>query len=320
MSRERAGLAFCLLSASAFSSAGLFGRLALDDGVGVMTLLALRYGGATALFWPLVRLSGQRLPGWRTAASVLGLGAGLFALQAGLFYAALDRLDAGLCTLLLYTFPAVVAVGSVVVGRERPSVRKAVAVLVATIGIGLVLLGDASLRSDVIGVVLALGSAVCAAAWVLASDRVLRGAPALVVSALVSTGAALSYWLAGLAIGSIALDFGMVGWAATLGTILISTVLAISTSLAGMARVGPTICSVLLTVEVPLAVTWAALLLGERLEPLQLSGGALVVAALVLLQAGTIRWPAWVQVSSAPLLRAVPLLRAGSLTRRPPVP
>lgn len=93
---------------------------------------------------------------------------------------------------------------------------------------------------------------------------------------------------------------------------MIATVLAISTSLAGMVRVGPTVCSVLLTAEVPLAVTWATLLLGERLEPVQLLGGVLVVAAVLLLQAGTIRWPAWVQA------RAVPLLRAVSPLHRPP--
>lgn len=188
MTRERAGLLLCLLSASAFSSAGLLGRLAFDDGVGVMTLLALRYGGATLLFWPLVRLGGEHLPDWPTVVSVLGLGAGLFAFQAGLFYAALARLDAGLCTLLLYTFPAMVTVGAIIIGRERPSLIKAGAVCVATVGIGLVLLGDATVRADILGVVLALASAVCAAGWVLASDRILRGVPALVVSALVSTG------------------------------------------------------------------------------------------------------------------------------------
>ncbi len=299
MSRERRGVLLCLLSAAAFSSSTVFGRFAFQDGVGVLTLLALRYGGAMLLFWGLVWLTGQRLPDRVAALRVLGLGAALLSLQAALFYSALERLDAGLTVLLLYTFPATVAVASVAIGREPPSRRKAAAVLVATIGTGLVLLGDAQLRGDGVGVALGLASALAAAGWVLISDRVLQGMPSLVVSALVSTGAALTLWLVGLATTSVDFSFGAVGWGAILGTVLISTVLAISTSMAGIARVGPTVTSVLLTAEVPLAVTWAALLLGERLHAVQVVGGVLVVAAVFLLQAGGIRRPAWATARSA---------------------
>jgi len=300
MSRERSGVLLCLLSATAFSSSTIFGRFAFQDGVGVLTLLALRYGGAVLLFWSVVVLSGQRLPGRVAALRVLALGAGLLSLQAALFYSALERLDAGLTVLLLYTFPAMVAVASVAIGREPPSRRKAAAVLVATIGTGLVLLGDAHLRGDGLGLALGLASALAAAAWVLVSDRVLQGMSALMVSALVSTGAALTLWVVGLAVGGIDLSFGAAGWGAILGTILISTVLAISTSMAGIARVGPTVSSVLLTAEVPLAVTWAILLLGERLYALQAVGGVLVVAAVLLLQAGPIRRPAWATARPVP--------------------
>jgi drug/metabolite transporter (DMT)-like permease len=299
MSRERSGLFFCLVSAAAFSSSTFFGRIALDDGVGVLTLLALRYGGATFLFRGLVVLTHQHLPRRNAALRVVGLGAVLLSGQAALFYSALERLDASLTVLLLYTFPAMVAVASIATGREPPSRRKAGAVLVATTGTGLVLLGDAHLRGDGVGIVLGLAAAV--AAWVVISDRVLQGMPPLVVSALVSTGAALALWGVGLAIGGIDLTIGPVGWGAIFGTVLISTVLAISTAMAGMVRVGPTVASVVMTAEVPLAVTWAILLLGERLHTVQAVGGVLVVAAVVLLQVRTIRWPAWAARSTSPI-------------------
>jgi drug/metabolite transporter (DMT)-like permease len=300
MTREQTGLLLCLLSAAAFSTSTLFGRVALDDGAGVVTILALRYAGASPLFWGIVGLAGQPLPSWPAAARVLGLGATLVALQAILFYAALARLDAGLVTLLLYTFPTMVAIGAVAIGREQPSSRKAAAVLVATVGVVLVLVGNAHADTDLVGIALGLASALSCASWVLLSDRVLAGMPSLVVSALISTGAATTLCLVGLAMGALQFSFGPAGWAAILATILVSTVLAISTSLAGLARVGPTVTSILLTMEVPLAVTWATLLLGERLEPVQVGGGVLVVAAVILLQAGTIRWPARSLADEAP--------------------
>ncbi|HZO29310.1 MAG TPA: DMT family transporter [Chloroflexota bacterium] len=303
MGRERAGVLLCLISAAAFSSATILGRIALEDGVGVVTLLALRYSGAAPLFWGLVALGRQPLPRPDAALPVIGIGAVVVSLQALLIYMALERLDAGLVTLLLYTFPAMVAVAAVAIGRERPSWRKAGAVLVATIGIVLVLLGDVQLRADTLGVVLAIASAFLAAVWVLLSDRVVRQMPALVVSALIATGAALSVGGVGLATGSLVLGFGAAGWGALLGTILISTVIAISTSMAGVARVGPTVASILLTAEVPLAVTWAILLLGERLHAVQVVGAILVVAAVLLLQAGAIRWPGWASARFAWALR-----------------
>jgi drug/metabolite transporter (DMT)-like permease len=309
MSRERAGLLFCLISAAAFSTSNIFGRVALEDGAGVLTILALRYGGAATIFWGLVAANRQPLPAFGPAAPVFGLGALVLALQVALIYAALTRLNAGLVTILLYTFPAVVAVAAIVLGRERASRRKLGAVAAATIGIVLVLAGDAELRPDWIGITLALASAVLAAGWVLASDRLLQGFPPLTVSALIATGAATSLWLVGLASGAIDFDFGPSAWAAIVGTILITTVVANWTILAGMARVGPTVASILLTAEVPMGVTWATLLLGEGLKPLQIVGGALVVLAVVLLQLTTIRWPAWATARYAPLRRPADLSR-----------
>jgi len=294
MHPERAGVLLCLLSALAFSSSTVFGRIALDDGASVMTILALRYGGAAILFWGLVVLARQRLPGRTAILQVLALGAVAMAAQAILFYSALARLDAGLVTLLLYTFPAMVAVGAIVLGREQPSRRKVGAVAIATAGAALVMLGDASLRGDIVGVLLALGAAVGCAAWLLAGDYLLRGIPSLVVSALASTGAACTLWLVGFGVGSISFDYSAVGWWAISGTVFVSTGIAISTLMAGTPRVGPTVASILLTVEVPLAVIWATTLLGEPLGPTQLAGGALVVAAVVLLQLRGLRWPAWV--------------------------
>lgn len=290
MTAERFGVLLCLLSAAAFSSSTVFGRFALDDGAGVMTILAVRYSGAALLFLLLLRLTGQVLPGWQAIAQLLALGASALSAQAVLFYSALARLDAGLVTLLLYTFPAIVAVGAIALGREAPNRRKLAAVGVATAGTALVVGGDATLAADSFGVLLALGAAVGAAGWLLIGDRLLREIPPLVVSALTAAGAALALWPAGLVVDGIRFEFGPTGWWAILGIVLVATGLAISTSMAGMVRVGPTVASVLLTVEVPLAVTWAALLLGEYLQPLQLAGGALVVLAVLLLQVGGPGW------------------------------
>src|SRR4051794_30265530 len=100
MNRERGGGLLCLLSAAAFSSSTIFGRLALDDDAGVLSILPLPCGGAVPLFWALVRLTRQPLPSRSVAVQAVILGAVVVAPQALLIYSALTLLDAGLVTVL----------------------------------------------------------------------------------------------------------------------------------------------------------------------------------------------------------------------------
>ena len=108
-----------------------------------------------------------------------------------------------LTVLLLYTFPAMVAVG---VGRDRPRAAQPTEGRRRPGRHGRDRPGPARRRpastATASGSRSGLASALAAAGWVLVSDRVLQGMPALVVSALVSTGAALTLWVVGLAIGA----------------------------------------------------------------------------------------------------------------------
>jgi drug/metabolite transporter (DMT)-like permease len=68
-----------------------------------------------------------------------------------------------------------------------------------------------------------------------------------------------------------------------LAMIFLSTIMALGTFLAGMRLVGPTTASLLSTLEPVFTVLLAVLLLQEALRPLQIVGGGLVLAAVVLL-------------------------------------
>src|SRR5215211_7153959 len=129
------GTLLCVGSAAAFGAMAVLGKLAYDEGATVGTLLAVRFALAAALFWAIVLATGaagevRRLRP-RDAAAALGLGACGYALQAGCYFAALERLDASLLALVLYTFPAIVAGAAVALGRERIDGRRAGALALA---------------------------------------------------------------------------------------------------------------------------------------------------------------------------------------------
>jgi drug/metabolite transporter (DMT)-like permease len=265
----------------------IFAKEAYRSDVSVMTLLALRFALAAAVFWAIVAVR-RPLPAWperRLVLAALGLGALGYAVQSGTFFAALTRIDASLDALLLYVYPALVFAAAVALRRESADRRRLAALGLATGGAALVLAGGGTGALDGLGVVLGLSAAVAYAAYILVADRVVGAFDPFVLCALVMTGAATTLSTVGLGAGSIALHLDPAGWAWIAALSLVGTVGAASAFLIGLPKVGPATASIVSTVEPVVTVSLAMVLFGERLGPVQLAGGAAVLAAVVLLQA-----------------------------------
>jgi drug/metabolite transporter (DMT)-like permease len=282
------GALVCLASAVAFGAMGIFGKLAYDEGATVGTLLAVRFLLAAALFWALVLATGAgrqlRTLSGRDVGIALALGAVGYSAQAGAYFAALERLDAGLLSLLLYTFPAMVTVTAIALGRERASRRKAGALVIASAGLVLVLAGAGAGALDPVGTMLGVTAALVYTTYILTSAGVAERVGPLLLSALVCTGAATTLTLATVFEGDLRLgDVSAAGFGWLAGIAVVSTVGAVSLFFAGLKRVGPTSASILSTAEPVTTVVLAFLAFGESLGPVQLVGGALVLAAALVL-------------------------------------
>jgi drug/metabolite transporter (DMT)-like permease len=286
----RTGALLCLGSAAAFGAMGIFGKLAYDQGATVGTLLASRFVLAAALFWSILLCSGAarglRRLRRRDVGIALALGAVGYGAQAGAYFAALERLDVSLLGLLVYTFPVIVTVAAITLGRERGSRRTAVALTLASIGLVLVLAGAATGGVDALGVALGLGAAVVYSIYILSSEGVATRLGPLILSTLVCTGAAVTLTLAGLVGGDLhpgGVSAAGVAWLGSLAAV--STVGAIALFFAGLRRVGPSTASILSTLEPVVTVVLAFVVFAESLGPAQLLGGALVLSAVVAVRA-----------------------------------
>jgi drug/metabolite transporter (DMT)-like permease len=284
------GTILCLGSGAAFGAMAVFGKLAYDAGATVGTLLAVRFTLAAAVFWALVVAGGAapelRALRPREAGAALALGACGYALQAGCYFAALERIDASLLALVLYTFPAIVAAAAVALGRERMDGRRAGALALALGGLALVVAGAGTGALDPRGTALALGAAVVYSAYILVGDGISARVRPHVLAALVCTGAAVTLTIGAALLGELrpgALTAAGWGWLACLA--LVCTVASIGLFFAGLRRVGPTTASILATVEPVVTVLLAFVVFGETLGTVQLAGGALVLAAVLVLRA-----------------------------------
>ena len=166
----------CIGSGAAFGAMAIFGKLSYGEGVNVATLLAARFVIAAVVFWVLVAATGAghqlRSLTRRDLGTGLALGACGYAIQAGCYFLALERIEASLLSLLLYTFPAMVAAAAVLLGRERIDARRVAALGLASFGLVLVLAGAGAGALDPAGAALGLAAAVVYSTYILVSDGI----------------------------------------------------------------------------------------------------------------------------------------------------
>jgi drug/metabolite transporter (DMT)-like permease len=284
--RALVGALVCAASAAAFGAMAIFGKLAYDAGVGVLTVLVVRFvlsavvlGGVSALRRPR-----RPLPRGRMLLAALALGGIGYASQSGLYFSALTRIDAGLVALLLYTFPALVTIGAVALGRDRLDRVRVLSLLLAFGGCVLVLFVGGPTDVDALGVAMALGAALVYTCYILSAETVLAGAEPLTLGALVCLGGAVTLSLTAAISGDFSLSFDGIGWLWLAAIVLVSSVLGIVLFFAGLELVGPSRASIISTVEPLVTVVLAMIVFGEQLAPSQFVGGALVLASVVLLQ------------------------------------
>ena len=282
------GALLCILSAAGFGTMAIFGKLAYEQDVAVGDLLLVRFALAAAILLAIAHARGVlRGLSRRSALVALAMGAIGYATQAGLFFSALERMDASLLALIIYTYPVLVVAVAIALGRERASVRRLAGLVAASVGAALVLAGAASGHFDALATAMGFGAALAYTTYILIGDRVVAGIALPALAALICTGATITFALAAVARGGPQLGFSLAGWGWIAAIALASTVFAIVTFFAGLERVGPSAAAILSVFEPVVTVALAALVFGESLSAIQLAGGLLVLVAIVVVQ-----WPA----------------------------
>ncbi|MGH2474761.1 MAG: DMT family transporter [Candidatus Limnocylindrales bacterium] len=294
------GFAIVLGSAALFGMLGPLSRFAYDAGMEPTAFVAWRAGiglVALALFvaWGvrrgrmnLIRLVDLSI-GDRVALLVAGLMG--FTLNLAMFIA-FDRITIALALLAFYTYPAMVAVVSVALGRERLDGTRLLALALAIVGMTAVVASQidpaTGIRFDVIGVALALGAALSQTVYVVVSRDGYRAVPAeqaiAVVLAVSTLGAVLIAVVTGAG-ASITYPLGAPGvLPLLLFTGIVTAAIPSLGFLTGIRAIGGTRAGILMLFEPVVGVALAAWLLSEALVPIQAVGAVAILAAALLLQ------------------------------------
>ncbi len=274
------GTLYILASAICFGSMAIFARMAYASGVDVPTLLLLRFTTAAVLMWILLLAKKEKLPSRKGLIMLIAMGAIGYAGQSFSYFTALTLASAGLVALLLYTYPAIVAILSRLVFRHPLTWIQILAVGISLAG-SILIIGKAG-DGKPLGIFFGLLAAFIYSVYILTGSRFPKDVTPITSTTVIASSAAVTY--AGVvSVKGFHPPMTATGWIALMAIAVVCTVLAILFFFEGLKRVGPVRASVFSTIEPVFTVILAAMVLNESITLVRVLGGALIVCAVILL-------------------------------------
>lgn len=301
------GIILTIVSAFSFGSGALFAKPVYAAGVGWHVLMAWRFLVGASLAWgwllinPHLRAALRRLRR-RDVGVALALGV-LYTGNSATYFAGLETVSASLAALIVYVYPALVAVITLQVGRPLQGRRPWAALVLALTGVAIAVGSiDRATAPPLTGLLLIAASPVIYAIWIVLSarlsgeDRAAVGAEAgaespvnpLAAGAVMLSATAATYWISALALRQPVLPAQIPAgaWFGLIGVGIVSTFIAVLAFYGGAHRIGAARASIVSTVEPIWTIVLASLLFGESLAPIQLAGGALILVGVAVSQTG----------------------------------
>jgi drug/metabolite transporter (DMT)-like permease len=296
------GFLVTLLAAATYATVGSSSKLAGAAGLGPIGYLEWRAVAAVVALGVLLAVGARaawiRLPPLdaipRREQGMLLLASAANLLITGAMIVAFSRVNVAVALILFYASPALVALLSVRFHGERLGRLRVGALLLAFAGLGLVVLAPLAsadgVATDPVGLLLAGSAAVLQALYMLVAARGYPSVPAPLAVGVIFVFAIPGNLVLALLLGALPevgapfSDPALLIWAIAGG--VIGAAIPATALQHGMRGLGATGAAVVMMVEPFIAAAYAFLLLGEALGPLQVAGGAMVVAAGMLLQRG----------------------------------
>jgi drug/metabolite transporter (DMT)-like permease len=278
---ETIGALFVALAALLFGGTVVLGKVLANREFPVTSMLAIRFAVAATLLGATVALLRQPLrPAPGEGRGLIALGAVGYATESSLFFLALGHGTASAVTLLFFTYPAMVAVYSAVLGMGLPGWLTTGSLVAALAGAAVVVGSSGGLAVSGAGVAFALGSALTFSLYLIGLEVTLERTSSLCASMWVSASASASLAVLALLGGDGRLPSGPEEWWPIVGMGAF-TAAAFTSLFMGLRRLGAVRTSIIAALEPLAAAGLAFAFLGESLRPGTVAGGALILSAAV---------------------------------------
>lgn len=283
----RVGYFFVVLSALFWAMSGNAAKFIFQNGVSAFQLVQLRTTIASAFLILILFMVKRSLlkVSYRDLMHLIILGIILAAMLFTYLFA-VSRITVAAAVLLQYQAPALIALYSFFMKREKPSIVTVAAIGAAIAGCSLMVgaFGLNVLDMDNAGIISGLISAVALAVYSVRSEYGMQRYSAWTVLLYALIVAAIIWNIMLPPFSSFAGHYSGPVWGWIIFISVFGTVLPFGLYNEGVRRIHSTHASITATLEPVMAATIAYSVLGEVMSPLQLIGGGMVIASVFLLQ------------------------------------
>jgi len=283
MSIRIKGIVLIIISACAFGSIAVISRMAISCGGDATSIMIMRFAIVSIFFVFYLRI--KRIS-WRvTKKQLIGLlviGIVCYGNVALMMFLAMKFITPALGSLILYTYPAMVMLGSVFLLGENFNRRKTAALLISLAGCAVVLWGPLG-RIDFRGVVLAFLVAVFYSVYIIGSRKLLSDMPPAKISGWMAFCCLIFFTIYGALTGSLKLSFSAANISAAAVLAIWCTIIGFLSFLSGLKLLGAQNSAVISTIEPLFTIMLARILIGEKVSAQQVIGGVIIMSGVLIL-------------------------------------
>ncbi|MDH5354691.1 MAG: DMT family transporter [Gammaproteobacteria bacterium] len=274
----RSGVLFALVTAIFLGSITTQAKLYYAEGGNAMTLMLARFFISTLVFGLAVFLRREAFNIARSERSGV-FSVGLVWSAAMVFYLlSVESMSVSLAVLILYAYPLVVLLYSIITGNLQPSLRLVLLFLAAFSGLYLAL-STGTIKLDYKGLIFAVLASLGAAFTFIKGAKVAPLLKPLVMTFWINLIGLVM--IVPLVISSFTLSTSSTGHRA-LAIATVFYVIAILCQFQALARLPATMAALILNLEPVVSILLAVIILKEHLDPLQWLGVALVITVLIV--------------------------------------
>ena len=214
------------------------------------------------------------------------LGSGVMALCQSSYFMAISKIHVAAAILLQYMAPSLVALFSICFWKERLTVFKLLALMLSIAGCYLVVGGYnlKLLEMNTQGILWGLAAAVAFASYSLLGERGMHRYNPWTVHIYALLFASVTLNVVHTPFAYLSSSYSISQWMHIIYIVIFGTILPFGLYFVGISHIRSTRASITATLEPISAAVFAYIFVGEIFEPLQILGGACVIASIMLLQ------------------------------------
>lgn len=283
MHKELDGGLYIIISSVSFGLLPILGKIAYSYGANTFTVLFLRFllASIIVLFY-IFKNKASLCINIKELLLIALFGILGYSLTSLCLFQSYNYISAGLATMILYTYPAIVTLISMIFFKEKQGAYKLISLAFSLAGVLVLALYGAKIY-NIKGIILSLLASLFYSIYVLGiSHTRIKNVDNYVSTFLISVVACIFIGITGKATGQLYLNINFYSLVCIALMAFLSTFLALTTFLKGVKLIGATRASIISTLEPVVSLFLGIIILKEASSAYIFIGSSLIMISVIM--------------------------------------